>query len=267
MPQHGKPTTAPCPAERARTLVEHASSASLEIPGLDLFARPGPPYPLTRTVLPDGDVLLLAPGDSPAARHAMHDRDGGLQAVLEVVDVAPVAMRHRIRGRAWAGGVLVPVLPADFARHAGLLARRHPAVGALGLDEAMAPPTGRSAWRLLRLEVDRIRVDDLWGTARTDAAGLAAVEADPLAPYEAELLQHLAAAHTDRLDLLGALVADRLPGPRPQAVPVALDRFGLRVRFLDEERFVDVRFDFDRVLETPEELRTAMHRILHRAVR
>ncbi|MGA5699479.1 DUF2470 domain-containing protein [Peterkaempfera bronchialis] len=265
MPHPGEPSPSPCPAERARTLVEHASSAAVEIPGLDLLAHPCPPFPLVRTVLPDGDVLLLTPADSPAARHAAHDRDGGLRALLEAVDVAPVAVRHRIRGRAWAGGLLRPV-PADrLAGHARLLARRHPSVGTLGLEEAAASYSGRVAWRLLLLEVERVLVDDLWGTAQAGGEDFAAATPDPLAEYEADLLQHLAASHPDQLRLLGALVADRLPGSHPEVVPIALDRYGLRVRFLDEERFIDVRFDFDRAVEAPEQLRTAMHRILHRA--
>src|SRR4051812_29823434 len=56
----------PTAAERVRTLVESNASATLGIPGVELDDADAA-TPAARTVTPDGDVLLLMPGDSPAA--------------------------------------------------------------------------------------------------------------------------------------------------------------------------------------------------------
>lgn len=55
--------------------------------------------PSTRSVGPDGDLFLELPADSPAVRAATHAEGDGPTAVLEITDVAPVSVPHRIRGR------------------------------------------------------------------------------------------------------------------------------------------------------------------------
>ncbi len=242
--QHGQPRPEvedaprlPTAAERARTLVEGNSSAVLDIPGLQGVEPHLAAHLMTpeqRLVDADGDVLLRLPSGSPAVRAAARARGAELVAVLEITDVAPVAVAHRIRGRAWVAGWLT----AARDRRPGLL----------------------------RLEVGEVTVDDLWGAEQVEPAEFAAATADPLASREAELLQHLAAAHRDRLDLLTRLVA-RCPG-RPDglgdagtAVPVALDRFGLRVRLRAGGTLCDARFDFPAPVRGIGELRRALHEL------
>lgn len=152
--------------------------------------------PAARTVTPDGDVILLVSGESAAARAAAHAQDDDLSAVIEITDVAPVSVAHRIRGRAWLAGWLTPVRgDADRAACAALLAERHPVGELLGLCESLeAPYSGRPAWMLLRLEVGEISVDDLWGAEHVDPDLLAAAAPDPMVAHETELLQHLAVA-------------------------------------------------------------------------
>lgn len=215
--------------------------------------------PAARTVTPDGDVILLVSGESAAARAAAHAQDDDLTAVIEITDVAPVSVPHRIRGRAWLAGWLTPVRGAgERAACAALLAERHPVGELLGLSESLdASPTGRPAWMLLRLEVGEISVDDLWGAEHVDPELLAAAEPDPMVAHETELLQHLASAHGDRMgDLCGLL------GPREatdlKAVPLALDRLGLRVRFLRGTTAFDARFDFPEPVADVCGLRRAM---------
>ncbi|WP_441247878.1 DUF2470 domain-containing protein [Kitasatospora sp. McL0602] len=258
-----EPTLPPTPAERARTLLAHASSAVLDVPGLDLTARPAPWPPLTRVVLPDGTLVILLPDSSPVLRcvQLAHRQADNLRAVVEATDVAPVAVRHRIRGRAWAAGWLTPAPAADRSRYLSLLAAHLPA----GVEAPGTP---------VLLEVADAVTDDLWGSAYVEADAFAAARPDPIAPHEAELLQHLAADHPAQLELLTDLIAERLGDlptgpsattPGVTAVPVALDRFGLRVRFLAGERVADARFDFARPVDGPEQLRTAMHLLFHRA--
>ncbi|MFJ4780231.1 DUF2470 domain-containing protein [Streptomyces sp. NPDC088762] len=207
--------------------------------------------PAARTVTPDGDVILLVSGESAAARAAAHAQDDDLTAVIEITDVAPVSVPHRIRGRAWLSGWLTPVSRDDRAACAALLAERRPVAELLGLAE------GR--WTLLRLEVGEISVDDLWGAEHVDPEELAAAEPDPMVAHETELLQHLYAAHGDRIGelcgLLGPREADGLG-----AVPLALDRLGLRVRFSGGVAgSFDARFDFPEPVADICGLRRAMH--------
>ncbi|MFJ7157732.1 DUF2470 domain-containing protein [Streptomyces sp. NPDC101118] len=228
--------------------------------------------PVARTVTPDGDVLLLVPGESAAARAAAHAQDDDLTAVIEITDVAPVSVPHRIRGRAWLAGWLTPVRGEERAAAAMLLAERQPVGELLGLGEALHPEPapgayGRPAWMLLRLEVGEVGVDDLWGTEYVDPDALAAAAPDPLAAHEAELLQHLHAAHGDRVGglcaLLGAREAEAGAGGR-RAVPLALDRFGLRIRFTGDRPF-DARFDFPEPVRDVCGLRRAMHTLFEAA--
>ncbi len=264
----------PTAAERVRTLAESNATASLSIPGIEDGPEPALGSPAARTVTPEGDVLLLLPGDSPAARAAAHAQDDDLAAVMEITDVAPVSVPHRIRGRAWIAGWLTPVRGEQRATYAMLLAERHPVGELLGIDEALQPDPvpgqyGRPAWTLLRLEVGEACVDDLWGAQNVEPDEFAAADADPLVSHEADLLQHLHSAHGDQVRALCGLLGGRAAevcGTRDRAVPVALDRFGLRVRFTDPaDRSFDARFDFPEPVRDIAELRRAMHTLFDAA--
>jgi len=245
---------APTSAERARTLLEFASSVVLDVPGIDLVNRPGIP-PLVRcAVLPDRALAVLVETSSPLYRIASVARTEELVAELEAVDVAPVALPHRIRGRATAHGRLSALPNAGPEVLDGLFPRR--------------PATGHA---LLRFALDHLAVEDLWGAeCCVDLAAFTAAVPDPIAADEAAMLQHLAAAHPEQLRLLGAqalehpsgLQAWRHPTDRPVDVrPVALDRFGLRVRLTNGTRMLDARFEFHRPVTGPEQLPDAMHRL------
>lgn len=250
----------PTAAERVRTLVDVKATASLTIPGIEVPGDLGMDEPAARTVNPDGDVLLLVPGGSPAARAAAYAQDDDLTCVMEITDVAPVSMPQRIRGRAWVAGWLTPVRGGDRAASAALLAQAHPVGELLGLRETLHPDT--ADWTLLRLEVAEACVEDLWGADGVEPDDFAQAAPDPLAPHEAGLLQHLHAAHSDQVRGLCALLGERssMVCTRGPALPVALDRFGLRVRFTDDTgQPFDARFDFPEPVRNVTELRRAMH--------
>lgn len=234
---HGQPRPSgheiarlPSAAERTRTLVQSTASSVVVIPGLDA-ARQDEMTPADRITGTDGDVFLLLPADSPAVRAATHAQADELPAVLEITDVAPVAVANRIRGRARVAGWLTS-------------ARELPA---------------RPGCSWLRLEVGEASVDDLWGAEAIEPEAFAQASPDPLARHEAELLQHLAASHPEQLGWLCALAGEAcgtLPGG---AVPLALDRFGLRVRFTGDHGCFDARFEFLSPVNGPEGLPRAMH--------
>ncbi|WP_189109227.1 DUF2470 domain-containing protein [Streptomyces camponoticapitis] len=223
----------PSAAERTRTLVQSTCSAVLLVPGLDAL-RPDQLMPDARTVDGEGDLLLAFAADSPVVRAATRAQADELAAVLEITDVAPVSVPHRIRGRAWVSGWLTRVPGA-------------------------AEP-GRTT---LRLEVGEAYVDDLWGAESVEADEFTAAVPDPLSEHEAELLQHLHAAHSTEVQTLRSLLGERTGGGAA-AVPVGVDRFGLRVRFTGVNCF-DARFDFPEPVRDVGELRRAMHALFEAA--
>ncbi|WP_243761134.1 DUF2470 domain-containing protein [Streptomyces sp. YIM 98790] len=259
-PLDGDDEQRPSAAERLRTLAESNASGVLVIPDAGRPSGPerhgGPKdFPETRcetrAVDPGGRVLLLVAGDSPAARalsgggSGRPDGPGAEQAgVLNITDVAPVAVPHRVRGK----GALAGWLTAVPARE------RPAALRLLGGE-----PGSRDA--VLRLEPGEGHVHDLWGEAVVEPEDFAAAAADPLAPHEAELLQHLAAAHGAQLARLCALLDGRGCGRWERMAPVALDRFGLRVRFWAGDSGFDARFDFAAPVADTAALRHAMHHL------
>ncbi|MFP1628228.1 DUF2470 domain-containing protein [Streptomyces sp. 5K101] len=228
----------PSAAERTRTLVQSTSSAVLLVPGVE-GARTDQLSPQARAFGADGEVFLLFPGNAPVVRAATHAQDDELSAVLEITDVAPVAVPHRIRARARVSGWLT--CAPGLATEPGAM--------------------------MLRLEVGEASVDDLWGASAVEAEDLARASADPLVAHETELLQHLHSAHFDQVQALAGLFGERgtaaTAGGR-RAVPLALDRFGLRVRFTGEQP-VDARFDFPEPVRDITGLRRAMHTLFEAA--
>ncbi len=226
------------PPPSARTLVEGNPSLALVIPGL----RPAPAEPLVplrHSVGPEGDLFLLFPRASPAVRAVLKASaafdTGEAEGVLEVTDVAPVAVPHRIRARAQVAGRLTPCPGAAF----------------------------EAGTELLRLEPGEITLDDLWGTCLVEPDAFAAAAADPLRVCETEVLQHLAAWHSSEVALLCGLVESSpatggCSRTATGAVPLALDRFGLRVRFTGDGGSFDARFDFPEPVSGPDDARRAL---------
>ncbi|MEV4557615.1 DUF2470 domain-containing protein [Kitasatospora sp. NPDC049285] len=256
LPDSARRSSAPSPAERARTLLEFASSAVLDIRGADLAARPGLPPLVACALRPDGSVAVLVERESALHRITALARTP-LTAELDCVDVAPVAVPHRIRGRLQARGILTGAPAEDPAAHF----RRHAA----------------GSHALLRLELDHLALDDLWGAeCCLDPDALAAAAPDPVAAEEPPLLQHLATAHADQLLVLGAQALDHRAGPSGwdgpanrlrEVRPIALDRRGLRLRLLgtDPAALLDARFDFHHPVTGPDDLPEAMHRLFAHA--
>ncbi|RPK70990.1 hypothetical protein EES42_15530 [Streptomyces sp. ADI95-17] len=235
-------TRMPSAAERTRTLVQSTCSSVLLIPGVDAAAW-DQLVPLTRSVGPEGDLFLELPADSPAVRTATHAEDDELTAVLELTDVAPVSVPHRIRGRAWVSGWLTTV-------------------------PGLSGP-GRTT---LRLETSEAYVDDLWGAEEVEPEDFRDAAPDPLTGYEAELLQHLHAAHGEQLatlcGLLGGRAEGRCAAHLPSVVPLALDRHGLRLRLREDRgQCYDARFEFPAPVRDVNELRDAMYTLFEAAAR
>ncbi|MEE1751029.1 DUF2470 domain-containing protein [Streptomyces sp. SP18CS02] len=229
----------PSAAERTRTLVQSTCSAVLVLPGAS-EACAGQLMPDARTVGTDGEIFLLFPADAPPVRAATHAQADELPAVLEITDVAPVAVPDRIRGRARIHGWLT-----------------------------CAPGIAAPGHMMLRLEVGEVYVEDLWGEDTVDPDDFARALPDPLTAYETELLQHLDTVHGDQVRALSSLLGERAgegAGAVRKVVPLALDRFGLRVRCRDAAgRSFDARFDFPEPVREINGLRRAMHTLFQAA--
>ncbi|RPK34080.1 hypothetical protein EES40_34940 [Streptomyces sp. ADI93-02] len=212
----------------------------LLVPGLSVI-HPDQLMPDSRSIGPEGDLFLGFPVDSPVVRAATRAQGDELTAVLEITDVAPVSVPHRIRGRARIAGWLTAV-----------------------------PGLAQPGRMMLRLETGEASVDDLWGFEEVEPEAFRDAVADPLVTHEAELLQHLHAAHGEQMATLSALLGNRsecgCEDHGLDAVPVALDRFGLRVRFVEGPgACFDARFEFPEPVRDITELRRAMHTLFEAA--
>jgi hypothetical protein len=195
----------PTTAERIRTVLARASSLTLTT-GPQRYDLIG-----LHRVDERGQITLLPPDDSPLTAQVACAPRGALAALLEFTDIAPIAVRHRVRARVTLSGWVTPNSPADDS---------------LRLDTARAT-----------LETDR----------ELTAVGLDEIvlaQADPLAADEAALLTHLADAHEDVIAQLTRLADPRLLHGVVRVRPLALDRYGITLRCEYASRHRDVRFPF-----------------------
>lgn len=222
-------TTIPAPstAERVRSACVRARDAVLAIDGSD------PVVTSVHHLHADGAAVLVVPTESAATALAWQAGGGGLPAVLELTDLAPLPLREPVRSLVWLRGTLHPV-PSDTARElaAEVAAERpHPAL----LD------VGHGA-ELLRLRLASAVVADAGGAESVDIDELRAADPDPFWEMETDWLRHLEANHAD----LVALLARHLPLAlrRGRVRPLGIDRYGMRLRVETAERDSDVRLPF-----------------------
>jgi hypothetical protein len=222
----------PTPAERLRSLLRSATSLDIVAAGRRVQLMD------SHTVDAEGVVRIAVPADGALALDLV---GGPLPVVIEITDVAPVAMRDRIRARATLAGGM---------RLAGPVPR--------SADEDPAPLVATFALAAAELtERDSV--------AHIGSAEFAGASADPLASRESALLCHLVDSHADLVSWLSRLVpADKLHGVT-RVYPQRLDRFGivLRLEFPSFDR--DARLPFTSPLEAPDEAPSRMLELLARA--
>ncbi|GAA1790389.1 DUF2470 domain-containing protein [Planosporangium flavigriseum] len=222
----------PEPAERLRSLLVAASSLRLRTPGhhADLVGR--------HHVDDTGRLMLEFPNGSCLAQELLHQ--GELVAMIELTDVAPVAVRNRVRCRATLTG---------------------------WLSSGDDPAVTSGAEQLAVLDLAAAELVEPHGATDIGPADFASARPDPLAVAEAELLCHLVDGHPQAIESLSRLVPPhRLHGVR-RIQPVRLDRFGvvLRLEFASHDR--DVRLPFANPLEQAHQAAERMRELLARAGR
>ncbi|MFI6013517.1 DUF2470 domain-containing protein [Streptomyces sp. NPDC051243] len=215
----------PTPAERARSVLSAAGSLTITTHGhrVDLIGL--------HTVDAAARLLLQNPPDAlPIAAELASAPQGDLAALVEFTDIAPVAVRERVRARLTLGGRLTALGPR-----------------ALVFNAARAVLTA----------------DD--GTTVVGLDRLALASPDPLATHEAEMLARMDAAHADTVAPLARLLPPRLQLGATEIRPLRLDRHGLVLRVETPDAYHDTRLAFAAPATHPGEAVRQIHLLLARA--
>ncbi|MDI3313181.1 MAG: DUF2470 domain-containing protein [Mycobacterium sp.] len=222
---------APTAGERVRSICARADGALLGIQRADPLSTPRP------QLLSDGSFAVVIPADRATAASI---GTAGTQAVLEVVDYAPLPLREPVRSLVWVRGHLrripLPAVPAILE----LIAAEDPDPAPL---RGETPAGDRDASHtLLGLTVESLVVTDASGAESLAVTDLLAARPDPFCRLEACLLRHLDTAHPEVI----ARLAATLPAPlrRGRVRPLALDRYGLGLRVEGDGGDRDVRLPF-----------------------
>ena len=204
---------APTTAERVRSACVRADAAILAADG-----APPSPAPVHH-LLPDGSFALTVPHRSAAAAAAARADTGGVPAVLELTDYAPLPLREPVRSLVWVRGRLHGVPAGALRDLLDLIAADHPNPALLEVG---------SGYDLVLLGVDSIVVADAGGAEPVGITDLLAADADPFCELESAWLRHLDSDHPEVI----ARLAGKLPAVlrRGRVRPLGLDRYGVRLR-------------------------------------
>lgn len=220
-------TTGPTTAERMRSASARATDAVLAVAGTD------PVVTSLHHLRTDGTAILVAPSESAATALAWQYGPGGLPAVLELTDYAPLTLREPVRSLVWLRGNLVAV-PDDRARRlADDVAAENPHPALLDLGHGAA---------LLTLRLESAVVADSSGAESVTVDALLAATPDPFWDVETAWLQHLEEDHADLVEMLARRLPPTLRAGRVR--PLGIDRYGVRLRIEGAAGDHDVRLDF-----------------------
>jgi hypothetical protein len=180
-------------------------------------------------------VRLCPPSDSWLLREAECAPEDGVPVLLECTDVAPLAMRERVRARVC------------------MVARLH-------RPQWSAGPEGRA---VMQLDLRQVALDSAGFSTLVDPAELLTVEPDPVAGYEAALLMHLVEDHQGHVAGLARLLDARQLLGVTAVTPLALDRYGIVLRLDYYHRASrDVRLAFSETVADVEELGQRIHALI-----
>jgi hypothetical protein len=222
---------APTTAERIRSACARAGGAMLAVEGHE------PSATALHHLLEDGSFAITVPVDGVLASMGA----GGVQAVLEMTDYAPLPLREPVRSLVWIRGRLHGVPFNEVAGLLDLIASEDPNPALLQVNsEQSQGPDAR--YTLMRLEIDSVVVADSTGAESVGVGALLGARPDPFCAMESCWLQHMESAHRDVVDRL----ASRLPVAlrRGRVRPLGLDRYGVQLRVEGDEGDHDVRLPF-----------------------
>lgn len=231
----------PSTAERVRTACARAAQAVLAVDGS------APTAVAVHHLRAGGDVVLAVPDAAAVTALAWQSGRGGLPAVLELTDHAPLPLREPVRSLVWLRGTLYPV-PAEASRAlAAAVAADHPDPELLDVGHTTT---------LLRLVLDSVVVADGHGAEPVPLADLLTAVPDPFWSVEDCWLQHLESGHGDLVHQLAQRLPPSLRGGRVR--PLGLDRYGVRLRVESPTGDNDVRLPFAEPADDPAALSRAL---------
>lgn len=195
-------------AEQTRSVLARAVSLTVTTNGLryDLVGL--------HSVNARGQVRLRLPADSLPAAHVACAPRGALAALVEFTDIAPVAVRDRVRARVTLSGWLT----------------RSGQDAATDVD--------------LRLDAARVTLATQEVTVKVGLDELVLARPDPLAVDEDSLLTHLTDAHQDAVTRLTRLADPWLLHGAVRVLPLAVDRYGITLRCEYARNQRDLRLPF-----------------------
>ncbi|WP_422743898.1 DUF2470 domain-containing protein [Mycobacterium sp. WMMD1722] len=221
----------PTTAERIRSACARGGGAMLAVEGIDPVATP------VHHLLDDGSLAVTVPVDGPLPAMVLGAGIAGVQAVLELTDYAPLALREPVRSLVWIRGRVHPVPAADVSALLDLIATTDPNPALLQVNSGDG-----TRFTLLRLEIESVVVADSTGAEAVDVGALLEARPDPFCAMESCWLQHMESAHQEVVERLAA----RLPAAmrRGRVRPLGLDRYGVQLRVEAAEGDHDVRLPF-----------------------
>ena len=229
---------APTTAERIRSACGRASGAMLAVEGVEPSSTP------VHHLLDDGSFAITVPGDGILDGMALAAGTAGVQAVLEMTDVAPLPLREPVRALVWVRGRLHCVPVSEIAALLDVIAAEDPNPALLQVNSDFVADT---RYALLRLEVESVVVADSTGAESVAVSALLGARPDPFCALESCWLQHLESAHREVVDRLAA----RLPMSlrRGRVRPLSLDRYGVQLRVESDDGDHDVRLPFTKPVD------------------
>jgi hypothetical protein len=231
-------TAAPTTAERIRSACARAGGAMLVVEGLEPICTP------VHHLLDDGSFAITVPDDGILAGMMVAAGSGGVQAVLEMTDYAPLPLREPVRSLVWIRGRLHGIPESEVAALLDLIATENPNPDLLQVNSDAAVDT---RYTLVRLEIESVVVADSTGAEAVNVGALLGARPDPFCAMESCWLQHMESAHREVVDRL----ASRLPMPlrRGRVRPLGLDRYGVQLRVEADDGDHDVRLPFARPVD------------------
>ena len=229
-------TAAPTTAERIRSACARAGGAMLAVEGLDTTATP------IHHLLEDGSFAITIPAHGKLAAAVISAGNGGIQAVLEMTDYAPLPLREPVRSLVWIQGRLRDVPMGEVPALLDLIATANPNPALLQVNSGTTGDEGDTRYALMRLEIESVVVADSTGAESVGLSTLLGASPDPFCAMESCWLQHMEAQHRDVVDRL----ASRLPTAlrRGRVRPLGLDRYGVQLRVEGADGDHDVRLPF-----------------------
>jgi Protein of unknown function (DUF2470) len=221
-------TPTPSTAERVRSVCVRATGAMLAVDG---FA---PVNTAVHHLLGDGAFAVTAAVDCELVA-GLADAEG-VEAMLELTDHAPLALRKPVRSLVWIRGRLRRVPAPLVAALLDVIATDDPNPALLQVN------SGDAGLALMWLQTESVVIADATGAEPVALADLLAARPDPFCALESHWLQHIDSDHRELIDLL----ASRLPAGmrRGRVRPLGLDRYGVQLRIEKDDGDHDVRLPF-----------------------